>query len=581
MVTGASKSTFKTVGQEQRTVATVVQLLAGAVKHHSLYPENHSIAKQHLRKIFTTLNSYLGQHQDLHLTVHKTDILFDDEVVHHGQNDENDIAYLLGRDGIEWIEFLQEIEQWEIQALLRLINDNRRSDIDNDGNIATALWEKDLPHVEYKTLDLTALDIPMLNFQAFRVAPDVPAVADDSDQGDESSEISETEDEYQEEWETPSLALTAPDTSLWQLTELEQFQLDALIRKEEEGADTSSIIDILFILLLLQNDIREAQDIIEFLQDRFQNCLQQQQFKYALRILTTLKKIDSAQDKRQEQLHPLITDFFQAVSRPESLRDLEVFFISPDISLPENEIEALWKLLRILPEDVLKALALLSTKVDLQRFGLPFISLFELFGEKNPAILANIISDLDEKVCLLLFPLVNKIRQEHAVPIVTAMALHVSKPVRSKALQLLLKWDSVDARVLFPLIDDPDPLIHKTILSRIGQQRNPNMELMLCQHIQDNLNKDYDRLHILTCYQTLGKTGSMRCIPFLKKCLFQKSSLGTLFTSGGGAHKEGAALALVILQLEDAQQIVQEGASSLIPDVRSACRKALGGSYVS
>ncbi len=581
MVTESQNSTFTIEGSEQHLVATLVQLLAGAVKHHSLYPENHAIAIQHQQKIFTTLSSFLKNNQVLHLTIEKTDIIFDGNVLYQGQNNENDIAFLLARDGVEWIEFLREIELWEIQALLRLINLNRRSDIENDGNITTALWEKDLPHIDYKAVDLTALDVPMLNFKAFQVAP--PQMLSSDETIDSEAETIDEEDyeEFEDDIETPNLNLTSPDTSLWQLTDLEQFQLDALIKNEEEGPDTASIIDILFILLLLQDDKHEALDILEFLQDRFLYCLQHQQFKYSLRILATLKKIDAQTSSLQEKLHPLINDFFQAVARPESLRDLEPFFESPELTVPDNEITALWKLLKLLPAEVLLALAPISDKVDIQRYGIAFVSIFEQFGEQSPSILASVIVGLDEKICLLLFPLTNKIGTEKAIPIVTEMALHPSQPVRNKALPLLLKWNAVNISKLFPLIEDPNPVIRETLFSIIEQQRSPKIELLLCKHLQERLHSDKDRNQILACYQALGKVGSTLCIPFLKKCLFQKSSLGTLFATGGGAHKEGAAHALLTLHQTEAKQIVEEGAASLIPDTRSACKKALGGHHAS
>ena len=591
MAIEAPSTKFAVDGPEQQTVATFVQLLAGAVKHHSLYPENHSIAKQHLNKIFTTLSSFLKDNQVLHLVIDKTSIIYDGSILYEGKNNDNDIAFLLGRDGVEWIEFLREIEQWEIQSLLKLINLNRRSDIDSDGNIATALWETDLPHIEYKTIDLTALDIPLLNFKSFQVAPESATTFDSTEEESDTSiqddelsppqDLEDTEEDASHDEPGPSLTLTDLDTSLWQLSEMEKFQLDAMIRTEEEGVDTSSIIDVLFILLLLQTDTQEALDIMEFLQDRFQDCLQQQRFKYALRILVTLNKIQSTDTPLQKQLDPLITDLFQAVAKPESLRDLELFFTSPDISVPDNEIAALWKLLRLLPSSVMRALAPLSGKVDLQRFGLSFISIFETFGEEDPQTLAEVSTELNEKVCLLLLPFIKRINIESATHILTAMAFHPSQLIRSRVFHLLLEWNAVNTLKLFPLIDDQDPVIRQTLLSLVSKKRSPRMELMLCKHIQEKITKSSDSDYILACYNALGKTGGAQCIPFLKKQLLQKSSLGTLFASGGGAHKEGAALALMTLRKAEARKIVQEGAASIIPDVRSACRKALGGKHAS
>jgi hypothetical protein len=588
MVTESNCNTITLKTSDQRIVATIIQLLAGAVKHHSLYPEDHSIAKQHLAKIFAAISSLLESHNSLRFAIDKTSIVYDEDVVYEGKTDENDIAFLLGRDGVEWFEFFKDLELWEIQSLLRVINSNRRNDIEHDGNIATALWEQDFPHIEYKTIDLTAMDIPLLNLNSFRVAPGPETAADIP--ADEAGANADWQDYYSEaepedtttddnDQETISLALTSPDRSLWQLTELEQIQLDAMISKEAGGIDTESTIEILLILLLLQNSEQEAVDIMDFLQDRFLFCLQQQQFTHGLKILSILKKITTVENKRQKQLSPLISQMFRTVSRPESLRDLEKFFTAPDQSVSAGEMDALWKLIRLLPPNVLNVLAPLSKKIDIQRFGPPFLAVFEYYCKLDPRSFAAVAKEIDKKICLHLFPFFNRIPMEQAIPILSALALHSCPLVRSKSFQLLTQWNAVDLQKLLPLIDDPNETIRQTILSMAGRERNATIERMLCQHLQEHAGETEDRKHILACYHALGKAGSELCIPFLKKCLFQGSRLGTLFASGGGAHKEGAARALIDLRNTEARQIVREGATSIIPDVRAACRKALGARH--
>lgn len=590
MAAAPRSDTLAAESSYQRTVTTFVQLLAGAVKHHSLYPEDHSIAKQHLAKIFNTLCSLLENRKTLRLDFDKGNILYDDTLIFTGKTEDNDLAFLLGRDGVEWLEFSGDIELWEIQSLLRVINSNRRSDIENDGNIATALWEQDLPHIEYKTIDLTAMDIPLLNLNAFRVAPG----ADTADEASEENkpghdaqwqdyyvddEDSDADDRYDHEQETVGLALTSPDTALWQLSEIEQVQLDALIRKEDEGVDTESTIEVLLILLLLQEDLQEAVDIMDFLQDRFLHCLQQHQFKHGLKVLGTLDKIRNQPNKRQQQLSPLITKLFQEVSRPESLRDLAKFFTAPDQSVPAGELESLWNLLQLLPADVLQTLAPLSEQIDIQRFGPQFLALFEYFCDRDPHDLAAVADQIDKKICLHLFPYFSRIRMDEAIPVLSTLALHPAAIVRGKAFQLLAGWNAVDLKKLLPLVDDPDESIRHTILTMIGRERSKTIEQLFCRHLEEQAAATDDREHILACYHALGRVGSSNCIPFLEKRLLAGSSIGTLFASGGGAHKEGAARALLALRNPEARKIVREGAASMIPDVRSACRKAQGGRH--
>ncbi|MCF6186107.1 MAG: hypothetical protein L3J49_01310, partial [Desulfobulbaceae bacterium] len=453
MPTESRSDTWKTGAADLRTVSTLTQLLAGAIKHHTLYPEDHSIARQHIGKIHETFSLFFKNHKTLHIDIGKNALLYDGDVVFQGKPDENDIAFLLGRDGVEWMEFSRDIEQWEIQALLRIINNNRRSYAENDGNISNALWEMDFPHIEYKTLDLMAMDLPFLDLASFRVAPAGPGTvaeeytaepaADTTAEGKSYREADDF-DTVEEENEETGIALTTPGNALWSLSILEEHQLKTMVEQEENREHTESTIGILFILLLTQNDRQEAAETLAFLQDRFLYCLQHRQITYALQIILTLTKIEAAERKRRQWICPLILDLISTVSRPESLRDLESFFSTPEKSVPERELKALWTLLRLLPPDILKTLAPLSQTIDLQCFGVSFLGLFEHFAAIDSPSLAAVVPETHKDICLGLFPFILKVRTNQAIPILTAMALHSSPQVRGKAFSLLVEWDEVD-----------------------------------------------------------------------------------------------------------------------------------------
>lgn len=589
MATGSHANTVVYRISGLRNATTIAQLLAGAIKHYSLYPEDHSIAKQHTKKILDSLTSFLHSHETLHYDIGKNTILYDGDIAYQGKAEENDLAFLLGRDGVEWIEFSRELELWEIQILLRMINNNRRNDIESDGNIANALWEQDFPHIEYKTIDLMAMDLPLMNLCSFQVAPSVTGsaentqhVSNDARWGDYySHEIETCADPEEEEAaeETAKLALTDPKDVLWHLSELEQFQLEAMVHNEENNTETEGAIDILFIILLLQNNEQEAEEVLSFLQDRFLYCLQNHQFSSALKIIRTLQKIASSDNNRHEILRPKVATFFTLVCQPESLRDLEHFFAQPDKNVSQDEILSLWTLLHILPPILLRTLAQISKSINMKKFGPKFLTLIESFALQDSRYLAAVAQDMDEKTCVLLFPLMQRLSMEDSIPLLTSLSLHPSPLIRTKAFSILKKWKAVNIYSLFTLIDDPDKEIKETIVELAGKKRDQKLERMLRKYLEESLSGTEDNQHIISCYHALGKAGSSESIPFLKNILLQGSKLGTLFAAGGGPHKEGAARALLGLRLPESRIIVKEGAANILPDVRAACRKVLGERY--
>jgi len=578
MPTNPPANTLITGATDKRTVSTIAQLLASAVRHHSLYPEAHPTARQNTTKIHDGFRLFFDHHKKLRLDIGKCAILYNQDVVYQGKSDENDITFLLGRDGVEWLEFSRDLELWEIQTLLRVINNNRLNDMEHDGNISTALWEHDLPHIEYKTIDIMGMDLPLLNLSTFRVAPEHKTVQKEyaDRDGDEEMGVYEADEADDRGQEPGVITLAAHGKTLWNLTRQEQHQIESLVRKEEDGADAESIIEVLFILLLIENDREEAAEILCFLRDRFLYALQQHHFTAALKIIRTLEKVKNAETGRKKWLCPLIADFLNTASQPESLRDLETLFTSSAVSVTERELHALWILLQILPSSILKTLAPLSCTIDLQSFGKPFLSIFKHFCTTDSRQFADSAKEINEKLCLSLFPFFYQIRTDHSIPVLSGLALHPSAIVRRKAFHILDEWDALNINKLFPLIDDPDDEIRKKIFSLAMKKRDNTIEQRLLKYLEERTEETKNREHTLACYQVLGKIGSARSIPFLQQCLYQRSGLGTLLASGGGLHKEGAAGALMELHLPEAEEVVQKGASHLMPDIRAACRKALG-----
>jgi HEAT repeat protein len=589
MATDHQHDTLTPGVSDLRTVSTITQLMAGAIKHHTLYPEDHSIARQHIGKIFDALTTFLQTHKALHLDVGKNTLTYEGEIAYQGVSEENDLAFLLGRDGVEWLEFTRDLELWELQTLLRVINDNRRDDLNHDGNIANALWEQDFPHIEYKTIDLLAMDLPLLDLSGFRVATgsepgedqEAPRSNREAEWEDYYTHDSDLEefDEDDEEIEEATLAITAPGNALWSLTDLEQYQLETMVKKAENHVDTEATIEVLFILLVLQNSEQEASDIMAFLQDRFLYCLQQHQFQHALKIVRTLKNIASADEGRYELIKPKIEEMFAALCRPESLRDLEKFFDAPDSEVGEEELQHLWKVLQLLPAEIVGPLATISGSMDIHRFGRPFLDLFKNFADQTPGRVAEAATTIHEAICLHLLTFLQQLPMQKAVPILSSLALHPSARVRGQAFAMLDRKNMVDLKGLFPLVGDPDPAISTRMLVRVAARRDPAVEQLMLDYLQECRDTTDNPDHILACYHALGKAGSRRSIPFLQDVLLHGSRLGTLFASGGGPHKEGAAQALLELRIPEARQIVKEGTSNMRPDVRSACRKALEERY--
>jgi len=577
---------------ELKEVFNFALAFAGAVKNYTLYPADHAIAKKHLLNFSRHLNKFLADYNSLRLDVEKNSLRYAGEIVYQGSAEENDIAFLLGRDGVQYLEFKKGIELWEMQSLLKLINDHRMLDEENDGDIVTALWEQEYPHIGYKAIDILTLDAPAINFSGFKVAPPPVAVgresvdfADDVFSEESGDVIDDGVDEVfedgggtviEEEAAAPSvaLAITAKGNDLWLLSPLERYELEKMVAAEEQLDNTDNVIDILLIILVLQNDQQDFTATLDFLQDRFLHACANNRFDAALKVLNNILRMRGSFSRKKQWARPLFDEFLETVSRSESLRGPRRLLLDPETRAYSPQMEYLWRVLCLLSPTVLFTLGPLLPDVPSAKMRQALAGVIIHHARRAPEILARALPKFDEELCLRLLPIVRGMETTVGNRVFLAMALHESAVVRARAFGILERRNQLDPLALFPLINDPDTNVRGKILTLLSKQRNEQYERQLLTYLQNGGNTIAGKEHLLACYKALGRCGSTRSIPVLKEIL-TGGKLGKIFSRDAMHHKQGAAIALHELGIGEADQILKEGAAGILPDVRLACKKAL------
>lgn len=589
---------------ELKSVFDFAMAFAGAIKNYTLYPQDHAIAKKHLLNLGRYIGKFLANYDRLRLDVDKNKLRYGGELVYQGVAEESDVAYLLSRDGVQYLEFVKGIELWEIQSLLKLVNKYRVLDEENDGDIATALWEQEYPHIQYKAIDILSLDAPAINFSGFKVAPaqNISEHAEEGHSGVLSGEESETEassgwngddaesgignaDEYERNVSVSeqalvdappvSLAITAKGNDLWTLSPLERYELEKMVAAAEKQDDTDNIIDILLIILVIQNNQKDFTCTLDFLQDRFLYTFKIHRFDAALKVLNNLGNIKQSLAGKKQWALPLFDDFFNTISQPESLREPRRLLLDSKAVPDSQQMEYLWRIFCLFPPQVLFTLGPLAAKVESPKMRQALYAVIIHHAQRAPQILADVVPQLDEDLCLRLMPVVRKMQKKEGGKVFASMALHNSSTVRSRAFGILASRNMLDPLSLFPLLNDPDQEIRAKIIALFGEDRNEQWETCLLSYLKNEEYTIHDRDHILACYDALGHCGSSVSLPFLRHVLMG-GNLGNIFSSEGRFHKQGAANALHALKIDEAEDILKAGASSMMPDVRLACKKAVG-----
>lgn len=117
-----------------------------------LYPPGHPTARESMAALAEALTHFLGKWGSLHLDVQEDSLVFEGVVVYQHEASRDNVAFLLFRDGLRAMTLHPGCEKGESQALVDcLAHADDFAGMEHD--MATALWERDLGHIDYHVVN--------------------------------------------------------------------------------------------------------------------------------------------------------------------------------------------------------------------------------------------------------------------------------------------------------------------------------------------------------------------------------------------------------------------------------------------
>jgi len=582
MVTKTTKNSgdvleIRQIAQKLDMVKGVINLLFMAAKNHTMYPENHVIYQESLQAVVSRLDPYLKKYGDLRLDVEKDRLLVDDEAVYQDYPKRDQLVYPLFRDGIQWIEFQAGIEAWEISDFIKILNQYRMLQEEPKGDLVTALWEKDLPHLQYAATDVLWKAETVKDFSTFSLTgdekqdPDGHGVVDSAFQDTTDDEYQDTADTKGGRGSEGDTALSIMDRTIWEMTPEELRCLEEMVAEEEVQTSTEDVLEVLWLILNTQNEPEDYAIVLEFMKEEFKEVLAQSEFQIALDFLASLKKTYQSIRTEKPWAQPLLRQLFVDIAGPQVLGIVKDVLPSLD-KQRADQVDVFRKLLLSLPPVSIAALApMLMEKLSdpLER------QLMEIIGslakrDTNP--LEQLLDRPEEDLVKKLVYILGHIDGEKSKQILIRMTHHSSARVRLEALKALERRNTNMIRELFHLVNDPVLTIRRMMWNHLEQYKNEETGDLILDYLQQKKIVYRDDQQILSCFKTLGCCGTTSSIPFLGQTLLGQ---GWDFGTERSLWRQGTALALLELKTQEAKDVLKKASRSLFPSIRSACQKAL------
>ena len=550
---------------------------ANAVKSYSLYPETHTISEKLLSGLDVSLTNFFQTSPDLKLDIEKERICFKGVEVYHQSGREDYLVTPFFRDGIVWIEFRKGATAAELSFLLGMLSEYRTVTDESEGDLVTALWKKNLSYIHYEAVDVFWETEPRLDFSHFRVSGELDEKSHDPTGLRHGSAAGKQQDNSGDAGNQSTVSIDSAEVkrNLMQLTPAEKEILQKLIFEEEHRNRSDDVLEVLLIILEDENEEEEFGRILELLAQEFENTLRHGEFHLAVKILGHLKNLPDGNAAKKTWREPLVDQYFESISDSEILEALMAYL--PDFKTEDaNQLKIFRQVLLMLRPKAVLTLGPLLSEISSAALRRRLMEAIGILSKQDLNPLSQLLKAPDDLMVRQLVTIIGHLDGKDPQKLLMNMARHPSLDVRREALKQLLKRNGRVQRSFFFLLEDPNEIIRREILSRLASARNRASEDPLLEYLDQRAFNISDYSHILACYTALGKCGSARSIPFLKAIL-EERSWWEIFDIGGSPHRRGAAVALAELKIPEADKILLQATRSFFPHIKRAARSAISG----
>jgi hypothetical protein len=530
-------------GKELRDARQVINIFILAWKNYGMYPEDHVSTIKSIENLVAAFSDFFTNHVDLRLTVEKDSLLCNSEIIHKVSQEapSEDIITLLYRDGIKWIEFQEGLPLEEIVSFFRIAYKYRLFAEETEGDIVTALMDEELEYIDFKAVDIFWQDLLLMN---------QPAESDG-------------EDTYARSIADPSIS----DAQL-ELSNIDYKILQQMVKEEESWEITDDLFELLLIILRNQTQQEKFTAVLGFISEVAFETIELEKFDLLIKLFQSLHKLLSPEiSTEQDWKIPLIDRFFHDLSKPEIFQLISEKLLQLQTSEIEK-LEALEQALHYFSPEVIPFLVPVIMQRSSHEIQQLVSEVIVHLSQRDIGPLEKIAEQHGLEMGDKLLAILNCLQGDQVNGILFKMCEHPSNKVRRKAINELVERDPKYAQKLFSLIDDPSKEIRACILAAFAKHKSSVLENLLLNYLRGN-SAQKDPAHILACYKTLGHCGSNTAVPFLRRILLSRGWI-SFMGSGKTVFREGAAIALALLDTPEAKNVLQKASKSRFKVIRKA-----------
>jgi hypothetical protein len=522
--------------------------LIGAFKKILLYPSDHVIYQTSLESLKGSLDSFFENHGDLVLKIERHQIRYKNEMVHEGPMSEENLAFILFRDGVYHLEFKESIALWEIHRFLEILKEHQVLTEDAENDIVTSLWGMELPSLIFK-----AEDVGFDTGEEF----EIPELGEDEPSQDTP------EKEKEDTIDTPPpppFETPIQNRQLWEITPEDREHLRNMIVEEEDWERIEYVLYILLFILDQQTQPDDFADVMAFLNQELQEAMQDHNYQSVHNTFQILKKNIDRHKSNDHWSVPLLKDFFASVSSKTFLNVLQDDWDNIADSTPDD-LAYLKRALVMLDAEAVETLGPMLLETTSNQTKNILMVVIGILAEREFEYFDKLLWSSNSELQQLLIHVIGFMKNKASFQRLPDLLGHESADVRKETLKAIYRRNPKMLSELKSVMHDTDEEVQELFLKFASQHRDVRVEMLLLDYLQNQRIRAGNRRFLSKVYMCLGKCGSDESLPFLKKDLFFWSGFGIL-RSKKSLRRQAAEYALREINSENAKLMLNKSSKS-------------------
>lgn len=571
-------------------VREIMLATANTVSAMKIFPSEHASIRNFVEDLTKKMKAFLEANGKLEIGIEEYVFTFRGKPVYRDELSVKSLPFFFFKDGMQTLFFYQGLEKEEIAELLELIKRESQKPAE-DSDIVNALWEKDLPNIQYYAPD-DYLENKIVEDAAgrrssagTRVLPAELAAKVVDIQVDEAQfrtgKISVLPEDRGEEGrlavpieaEAPSTGSGgaapkggAQDASL---TDHEVEEIGDLIHANRTSSQEEEFLDLVIEIIYLEKELDRFRASLDVMMEYHFDQLQKGNFQVPILIVRKVQDLRDFLADQDPEKADLLDGFLKTVVSERTLGAVkELFKTSSGV-----DVGAFFGYLRLLGERALPLAAEVYETSPDHEFRAKIMGFVRELALKDLGALTTLANDARPDFSGEVIRHIAGSRDPKAPQYLAAFLGFQHQGIKLEAIHALGRFeDAMANKILAGFLKDPDEELRVQAALRLKYLGDKSRLLAIILEASDRSFRKRSDAEKQAIFDFLGRTGTDEAFAFLKGTLERRA---IFLSPTDTAMRLCAVRGLENMASPAALDALKRGSRSRLKKVREACAAAL------